>query len=516
MDGDEGSYFQTTYGMDDGDDFLVLLGRPIPLQSLHVTTGDTDGQDLLTNGFVETSPDGVRFHKAAHFNKAGVADVVLRSEPVAALRVRLDRGAGIPNLLIREITLKSPVKIAHVERGPGRGFYDVSASPDLAPWAQQAETEMESFWPDTEALLYSDKFIPPNMVNVVYKTGPGVTDVAATGGGVMTVNTAWCHQHPEDTGLTVHETAHVIQAYSTYNPVWLVEGIADYIRWVRFEPGNFQYVIDPKKSTYHDSYRTTAAFLAWCELHYDSALVTKLSRAVRFGTYDTAMFKQYCGKDVDTLWSEFVTAYQADPKGVLTPALAAANRLRVFPAVTPGTSTPVDLTLAFNATGLYTEGGASPAATGVDGEGNGYSSGLLGTSRTWMNVKFNLGPANAPDMVACGGSVVALPSSRYSSLWILATAVEGNQMSQSFTVTYTDSSKDVLAQNFSDWFSPSRFSGEGRAVPMPYRLTADGAKDSRTFYVYGYGFSLDPAKTVRSVTLPNNPFVKVLAVSLAN
>ena len=48
MDGDQASYFQTAYGMDDGDDFLVLLGRPVPIQSLHVTTGDADGQDLLT------------------------------------------------------------------------------------------------------------------------------------------------------------------------------------------------------------------------------------------------------------------------------------------------------------------------------------------------------------------------------------------------------------------------------------------------------------------------------------
>ena len=375
---------------------------------------------------------------------------------------------------------------------------------------------MESFWPDTEALLYTDKFIPPNMVNVVYKTGPDVTGVAATGGGVMTVNTAWCHQHPEDTGLTVHETAHVIQAYSTYNPVWLVEGIADYTRWVRFEPENFQYRIDPKTSTYHDSYRTTAAFLGWCELHYDSTLVTKLSRAVRFGTYDTAMFKQYCGKDVDTLWSEFVAAYQADPKGVLTPAVAPADRPRVLPTATPGTSTPVDLTSAFNAAGLYNEGAAFPGATGVDGEGNGYSAGLLGATRTWKDVKFNLGPANAPDLVACHGAVVALPTGRYASLWMLATAVEGNQMSQVFTVTYTDGSTDTLAQNFSDWYSPGRFPGEGRAAPLPYRLTADGVKDTRTFYVYGYGFHLDPAKTVKSVTLPNNPFVKVLAVSLAN
>lgn len=516
MDGDAGTYFRSAHGMDDGDDFLVLLSRPIPVQSIQITTGDADGQDPLTSGVVETSPDGVHFRPAASFGKAGVADAALGGSPVAALRIRLDRGQGVPNLLVREITIHSPLKVSHVALGPGRGFYDISQAPDLAIWAQKAETQMEESWPDTEALLYTDKFIPPNMVNVVYRTGPGVTGVAATGGGVMTVNTAWCRAHPEDTGLTVHETAHVIQAYSSYNPVWLVEGIADYIRWVRFEPEHFQYRINPQKSTYHDSYRTTAAFLAWCELHYDSGLVTKLSRAVRFGTYNPAMFKQYCGKDVDTLWSEFVAAYQADPVNVLTPPVAQADRPRPLPAVTPGSSAPVDLSAAFNATGIFNDGAAAQGTSGVDGEGNGYSAQLLGAAQAWKGVGFRLGPANAPDLVSCHGQVIPLPAGPHASLWLLGAAVEGSQMAQTFTVTYSDGTTRALVQNLSDWFQPGGFPGESRAVPMPYRLAANGAKDPRRFYLYSYGFRLDPAKTARSVTLPNNEYVKILALSLAN
>ena len=516
MDGDAGTYFRSASGMGDGDDFLVRLSRPIPVRSLHITTGDADDQDILTDGFVETSVDGDHYHKAASFDKTGVADVLLSGVPVMALRIRLNHGQGIPALLVREITIQSPVKVSHVMRGPGRGFYDISQAPDLGVWARTAETQMEEFWPDTEALLYSDKFIPPNMVNVVYRTGPGVTGVAATGGGVMEVNSAWCRAHPEDTGLTVHETAHVIQAYSSYNPVWLVEGIADYIRWVRFEPEHFTYRIDPQKSTYHDSYRTTAAFLAWCELHYDSGLVTKLSRAVRFGTYNTAMFKAYCGKDVDTLWSEFIAAYQADPVHVITPPVAQADRPRPLPTVTPGSSVPVDLSSAFNTTGIFSGGAAGQGTSGVDGEGNGYSAQLLGAAQTWKGVGFRLGPADAPDLVSCHGQVIPFLSGTHASLWLLGTAVEGSQIAQTFTVTYTDGTTQALVQNFSDWFQPGGFPGESRAVKMPYRLTANGAKDTRTFYVYSYGFRLDPAKTAQSVTLPNNESVKILAVSLAD
>ena len=520
MDGDASTYFQTVYGMGDGDDFLMLLSRAIPVQSLHIVSGTPEGDDLLTNAIVETSVDGVTFTKAASFTAAGVADANLKGAPVAFVKIRLNPNSSVSSLALREVTLTSPEIVTHVAEGPGRGFYDISAAPDLAAWAKKAEQQMEDFWPDTDALLYSDDFIPPNMVNVIYKTGPNVTGVAATGGGVMTINSAWARAHADDTGLTVHETAHVIQAMSAYNPVWLIEGTADYIRWIKFEPQNFTYRIDPKKSTYHDAYRTTAAFLAYCELHYDSGLVTKLNAAVRFGKYDNSLFKTYCGKDVDTLWSEFVAAYVADPKGVLLPPMAAADRPRTLPTVTAGSSKPVSLAAAFNSTGVFADGQA-PGTGGVDGEGSAYSAAFLSGTKTCKDVQFQLGPAGGNNLVACAGQVVPVNAGPVnagpaSSLWLMAAAVEGSQMAQTLTVTYTDGTTDTLSQNFSDWFQPRNFPGEVRAVRMPYRLLADGSKDQRTFYVYGYGFALNPAKTVKSVTLPNNKLVKVLAMTLAN
>lgn len=515
LDNDTGTYFRSAYGMGDGDDFLVLLGRPIPVQSLRVTTGDAEGEDTLSDAFVETSPDAIHYSTAASFDSKGVAAAALGNRPVQALRIRLNKGKGASALLVREITLTSRAKITHVAFGPGRGFYDIPREPDLAIWAQRAETQMESFWPDTAALLYTDGFITPNMVNVVYRTGPGVTGVAATGGGVMTVNTAWCHAHPDDTGLTVHETAHVVQSIPSYNPVWLIEGIADYIRWVKFEPQNFQWGINPAKSTYHDSYRTSAAFLAWCELHYDSRLVTKLNQDVRSGTYSNDLFLKYCGKDADTLWTEFVAAYKTDRANIITPPTAAADRPRTLPTVKPESSTSVDLSTAFNATGIASDGKTLPQTGGFDGEGSTYSASLLGASPTVGGVTFRLGPAGAANLVACRGQVIPLPSGSFSSLWLLGAAVEGGQRGQTFTVTYADGTTDTLAQNFSDWFQPQNFPGETRAMKMPYRNTANGARDARTFYAYRYGFHVNGAKTVKSLTLPNNEYVKILGITLA-
>jgi len=49
---------------------------------------------------------------------------------------------------------------------------------------------------------------------------------------------------------------------------------------------------------------------------------------------------------------------------------------------------------------------------------------------------------------------------------------------------------------------------------MGHRNSSDGTADNRTFYLYGYSFKLNSAKTVQSLRLPNNGNVMVLAVSL--
>ena len=515
MDGDDNTYFQSVYGMGDGDDFQILLSRPITVSALKITTGNAQNEDLLTAGKVEISTDGETYTTAATFDKNGVAQTTFPAAmTIAALKIRLDNRRGIPSLLLREITLDSPDKPMNALIGPGRGFTDISQAPDVADWARRAEDQMEEFWPDTQALLYSDGFITPNAVNVIYRSGPGVTGVAATGGGVMTVNADWCRTHPDDTGLTVHEVAHVIQSMSAYDPVWLIEGVADYIRWAKFEPQNHKPNINVKTATYHDSYRTTGTFLAWCEMHYDSALVTKLNNAVRFGHYNDDLFQKFCGKDIDALWAEFLTDYTADPVNIIITPLAAADRPRTLPTVNAA-ALPIDLKAAFNAVGFVKDNATFRDSAGFDAGGAAFSATLLGTTQTANNVRFDLGPAMGNNLISSAGQTITLPNEKFASLWLLAAAVEGNQMAQTLTVTYTDGTTQKLAQNFSDWYQPRNFPGESRAVKMDYRNLSNGARDPRTFYAYSYGFSLDADKTVQSVTLPDNANVKILAISVA-
>jgi len=180
---------------------------------------------------------------------------------------------------------------------------------------------------------------------------------------------------------------------------------------------------------------------------------------------------------------------------------------------TTGLGTPVNLSADFNLNGIYTDG-TTYTTGGLDGQGYSYSSNLLTGARVFNSDLLQFGAANVPDAVTCTGQIVALPSGQFSGLVLFATAVNGNQASQTFTVTYTDGTTSKFTQSLSDWFTPQKYPHEAEGVAMAYRDSANGTKDARTFNLYEYRFVLTKTKTVQSVTLPNNAHVVVLAATL--
>jgi hypothetical protein len=151
---------------------------------------------------------------------------------------------------------------------------------------------------------------------------------------------------------------------------------------------------------------------------------------------------------------------------------------------------------------------------GIDGVGSAYSASLLGASLVWNGVSFTFGPANGADVISGAGQTIALATRQTSSVSLLALAVNGTQTSQVFVVNYTDGTTSRYTQSMSDWFVPAQYPGESIARSMAYRNTSNGGRDNRTFNLYGYAFATNTAKTVKSITLPSNAQVKVLAIGL--
>ena len=221
------------------------------------------------------------------------------------------------------------------------------------------------------------------------------------------------------------------------------------------------------------------------------------------------------GQEQGGKYNIYEYTFKLDPtKGVVSITLPKDVYVEVVAAtLIPAVTTQVNLSSSFNRTGIVADT-AKFSSGGLDSDGNALSSSQIGTSLTVGDTTFNFGQAGTADVVSAAGQTIALTAANDSALTILATAVNGSQANQTFTVTYTDGTTATFTQSISDWAIPQGYAGESTALTTSYRDTSTGATQSGTFNVYYYTFVLNPAKSVKSITLPKNSNVEVLAIDV--
>ncbi len=175
----------------------------------------------------------------------------------------------------------------------------------------------------------------------------------------------------------------------------------------------------------------------------------------------------------------------------------------------------VDLSGSYNLTAIRSDG-TSFTDGGIDGKGYALSGAILTGNRVLNGIRFQLGAPDVPDAVYTAGQTIPLPQGRYRTLQLMAVGVNGRQANEPITVTYTDGSTAQLTPSFSDWFTPQYNVDEGEAIAMPYRDMASGTPSPGLGNVYGYTLLLDNTRTVKTMTLPQNRDVVVLAATLSD
>lgn len=127
--------------------------------------------------------------------------------------------------------------------------------------------------------------------------------------GKIVVSATYLKNHPKDTDLVTHELMHIIQSYPGGQPGWLVEGIADYVRWNYGRDnngGNWRLPEFDRSQHYTNSYGVTGRFLAWLERKVHDDIVNRLDRALRQNQYENGkIWNQITGKNVDQLWNDY-------------------------------------------------------------------------------------------------------------------------------------------------------------------------------------------------------------------
>ena len=155
-----------------------------------------------------------------------------------------------------------------------------------------------------EAAIYNKK----TLKKVIIFIDPAYNGVAATGGELIRVNPDWMHKHPEDIDVVTHEAMHIVQSYPQYEPIWVTEGIADYVRatlGINNVVGGWTLPDYKPSQKYDNSYRITARFFIWLEKYKKQGIIQSLDDAMRTKKYTEDFWKKETSSTVDQLWEEY-------------------------------------------------------------------------------------------------------------------------------------------------------------------------------------------------------------------
>ena len=200
----------------------------------------------------------------------------------------------------------------------------------------------------------------------------------------------------------------------------------------------------------------------------------------------------------------------------------------------PSTSIP----LPYNAFGITTHPWQVANHQGFDRNGNYYNSyysggetqdPIDGTPITDGSIEFPIGPiptskhqvggsSGPSNFVQAKGQTIEVnvDADRSDYLYLAGAAANGNQVSQEFTLTFTDGTQETWTQSFTDWSNngsdsaPQPFSGEWLLMTQPERINQQGNLVDTPAYVFAYGYHLR-GRQLASITLPNNENVGILS-----
>ena len=203
--------------------------------------------------------------------------------------------------------------------------FDTSNAPDLRQWTDERFAPTTREWVVKLAgIMASDGWTPPKEIHFQFvadqlQSCKNAAALASAEGNTVSLNADWFRKNldGEALGATIHVLVRFMQGYCSEGqnkdncPSWAVEGYADYIRWMLFEPeadGCGFVRKDPDKYRYNDSYRVTAHFFGFVENSYPGTM-KKLNAALRNHTFDNGKFWQDAtGKSVEELEADWKTA----------------------------------------------------------------------------------------------------------------------------------------------------------------------------------------------------------------
>lgn len=299
FDGSADTFFASANAPTDADHFTLRFDQPVTVKAVTVVTGKPKGGGEVADAVLEGSADGETFGNIGKFSEGkGSAEP---GKKLQAVRVAFPKG-GKEAVAVREFTLDTDPPVS-VFKNPVEIVPDATEAPDMKEWLADVAKLCEKQYSMICDELKSDGFTPPTRITMTLKKDE--KGVAYASGTRIVGGVGYFEKHKADVGAFVHETAHCVQQYKGRgNPGWLVEGVADYVRFFKYEPKK-PAKLAPEKAKYDGSYRTTAAFLEYVVQTHDKEAVRKLNDGMRRGKYSPDLWKDITGKSVEDLGREW-------------------------------------------------------------------------------------------------------------------------------------------------------------------------------------------------------------------
>jgi alpha-mannosidase len=234
---------------------------------------------------------------------------------------------------------------------------------------------------------------------------------------------------------------------------------------------------------------------------------------------------------------------QEQPVGPATIAAGAlatsftANQPRTFAvrlAAAPTKVPPVEsraVTLPYNLAAATADG--SKSAPGFDAQGRALPAAMLPAEIDFGGVIFKMGPAAAANAVVAKGQNVDLPAGSYNRVYVLAASAGGDRKAtfhvgeNAIERTIQDWGGLIGQWDYRVWNGPEKDPYPDMVKIMPgyikradlawyssHRHSADGANETYA-YSYLFAYSMDLPPGAKSLTLPDNDKIRVMAISVA-
>ncbi|MBR4894086.1 MAG: hypothetical protein IKZ36_02680, partial [Kiritimatiellae bacterium] len=146
-----------------------------------------------------------------------------------------------------KITLSLAVSVASLV-APAAVIVDSSKVPEYSKWAkEELQPEMEKYLPKIVKLIDGEGATVPDVDYTIFLE-PKLDCPAYCAGRKICLSMEFVRAVPHEAkGACVHELVHAVQAYGYCSgrarpyrgaPGWVVEGIADWVRWLNYEGEN--------------------------------------------------------------------------------------------------------------------------------------------------------------------------------------------------------------------------------------------------------------------------------------